>query len=102
MSEETMSKTNYGTEGAELRKDERRRAGPVEKEIIASIVKRLVVVSPQTLGDLYRANKAHPWVEFLKAVDYLVSDGLLEGKGDGFAVQFALTTRGRIDLSGHH
>jgi hypothetical protein len=48
-----------------------------------------------TLRDLYRRNPKYPWANFMHAVSRLVSEGYLEGKGDGFEVHYGLTPRGR-------
>jgi hypothetical protein len=48
-----------------------------------------------TLRDLYRRNPKFAWTNFLDAVSYLVAEGYLEGKGDGFVVHYGLTSKGR-------
>ncbi len=50
---------------------------------------------PMTLRDLYRTNPKYPWGHFIGAVNQLVSEGLIEGKGDGFVVHYFLTNKGR-------
>lgn len=34
------------------------------------------------------------WPEFVDCIEYLVSSGLIERKGDGFAVNYSLTEKG--------
>jgi len=51
-----------------------------------------------TLGDLYRSTPKYPWTDYIKAVDSLISEGLLVGKGDGFVVNYSLTSKGRIAI----
>ncbi len=48
-----------------------------------------------TLRDKYSANPKYPWGHFLDAASHLVSEGLLQGKGDGFVVHYSLTSKGR-------
>jgi hypothetical protein len=48
-----------------------------------------------TLGDLYRSNRKDSWTEFIKDVNGLITEGLLEGTGDGFVVLYSLTEKGR-------
>jgi hypothetical protein len=50
---------------------------------------------PMTLRDLYRNNPKYSWGYLIGAVNHLVSEGFLEGKGDGFVVHYSLTSKGR-------
>lgn len=70
------------------------RAAPSRK-IVESIVKTIDSSLPQTLGDLFRSNHNYSWQDFEAAVNYLISNGFVEGKGDGFVVRYALTNKGR-------
>jgi hypothetical protein len=48
-----------------------------------------------TLQDMYRKNPKFSWPLFVNGVTRLVSEGYLEGKGDGFVVRYTLTSKGR-------
>lgn len=50
---------------------------------------------PMTLRDLYRTNPKYSWQVFMEGVSRLVSEGYLEGKGDGFVVHYSLSNKGR-------
>ncbi len=50
---------------------------------------------PMTLRDLYRKNPKFSWTMFMHGVTRLVSEGYLEGKGDGFVVRYGITNKGR-------
>jgi hypothetical protein len=47
-----------------------------------------------TLQDLFRKNPKLSWPLFMSGVTRLVSEGYLEGKGDGFVVRYGLTKIG--------
>ena len=68
-----------------------------EKTIVESIVTSLST-GPKTLVDLFRGNDPYPWLDFLKSLDYLLSDELVEARGEGIVMDFALTPRGRAEL----
>lgn len=48
-----------------------------------------------TLLEIHHNNPKYSWEVFVDAVGYLVSEGYMEGIGDGFAVQYVLTNKGR-------
>jgi hypothetical protein len=54
-----------------------------------------------TLADAYNAiaGPKHGWNEFVNAINHPKSEGLLEGKGDGFAVFYSLTMKGRAAIN---
>jgi hypothetical protein len=52
----------------------------------------------RTISEAYATNPCQSWGDFLTRVNQLVSDGLLVGKGDGFAVHFFLTEKARSAL----
>lgn len=48
-----------------------------------------------TLREAYDENPMQSWTEFMSAVNSLISQGFLIGKGDGFVVEYSLTNKGR-------
>jgi hypothetical protein len=48
----------------------------------------------RTLRDLYQERPRYPWGDFVRAVNHMVSEGLLEYRGNGFEVLYALTSKG--------
>ncbi len=46
-----------------------------------------------TMRDAYGANPKYPWDHFLGAANRLVSEGFLQGNGDGFVVLYSLTSK---------
>ncbi len=72
------------------------------RDVVKSIRNSLDINVQQTLGDLYRGNKNYAWTDFLMAVNYMISEGYLEGKGDGFVVHYSLTTKGKNELKDGH
>jgi hypothetical protein len=71
---------------------------PPQRRLVESIMQSLDRSPPKTLGDVYRGNQHHPWPDFLAAVDYMISRGYLEGRGDGSVVNYSLTAKGRREL----
>ncbi len=65
---------------------------------MTSIVQALDGFPSLTLGDLYRRNVQHSWDNFIVCVNYLISEGYMEGKGDGFAVYYTMTSKARNGL----
>jgi hypothetical protein len=76
---------------------------PPNKSMVDLIVKTLDTnILPLTLGELYRGSRGYAWNEFLTAIDYMIDQGFLLGKGDGFVVHYALTQKGREQLGSLH
>jgi hypothetical protein len=76
---------------------------PAQKELLEAIlIKFDDAFVKMTLPDAYNAmaGPKHGWNEFVKAINHLKSEGLLEGKGDGFAVCYSLTKKGRAAVKG--
>lgn len=59
------------------------------------ILRRFDDAGSMTLRDAYSKNPEQSWTEFMNAVERLVSQGFLVGKGDGFVVRYFLTNKGR-------
>ncbi len=53
---------------------------------------------PLTIRDAYAKNPKFPLTTFMKEVSRNVSEGYLEGRGDGFVVHYGLTSKGRSAL----
>jgi hypothetical protein len=75
---------------------------PPQKELLEAILKKFDDnFVTMTLGDAYNAvgRPKHDWNEFVLAVNHLKSQGLMEGKGDGFVVLYSLTKKGHEAVS---
>ena len=66
----------------------------VDREVLRSFDEKIL----RTISEAYARNPCQSWENFLTRVNQLVSDGLLVGKGDGFAVHFFLTEKARSAL----
>lgn len=67
-------------------------------KIVQAIFRSLRTGIPRTLADLYTA-RDQSWDDFLEAVNYLIENGMIKRRGDGFVLQYALTSKGRETLA---
>jgi predicted transcriptional regulator len=75
---------------------------PPEKDLLQAILLKFNDnFVTMTLADAYNtiARPNHGWSEFVSAINHLKSEGMLEGKGDGFAVLYSLTRKGQAMIS---
>jgi hypothetical protein len=75
---------------------------PIREDVLKDVLKRFDGDIKMTMPEAYGKSPQISWTEFLNAVNLLISEGFLVGKGDGFVVQYLLTTKGRnaIDHNG--
>ncbi len=66
-----------------------------EDEVLKHILSALDGPFPMTLRDIYGAKPKYPWAVFMQAVNLLISEGFIQGKGDGFVVHYVLTSKGQ-------
>lgn len=68
------------------------------RPVVEAILRTLRQTRSRNIGDIYRDNLQFSWTEFMSAVDYMVSEGLVVGRGDGFSVLYSLTRKGMAEL----
>ncbi len=67
----------------------------LEDEVLKYILSALDSPLPMTLRDIYGARPKYPWAVFMQAVNLLISEGFIQGKGDSFVVHYSLTSKGQ-------
>jgi DNA-binding HxlR family transcriptional regulator len=67
------------------------------QEMRARILSSLWMETKVTFGDLYarQLRGAYSWTELIMAMNQLMLEGLIMREGDGFAVYYSLTDKGK-------
>jgi hypothetical protein len=68
---------------------------PDGEEFLKEILRSFDEGLSYTLRDAYQKNPQISWADYMGAVNRLIAEGFLMGKGDGFVVHYLLTNKGR-------